>query len=150
MLGSLPLVFIQHHPQAPLEMICDACNFQTFNQKLWNKHIQIHDEGGEKTEGLTCQFCYFVTSDSESIERHIATTHPRTPNTKSDTKSLEKTESDIVKSADTNENTSESHSKPKRGRQAKKKIVKMISCPDCLFEADEPEKITDHQNKFHA
>ena len=85
------------HPPAPLEMICDACNFQTFNQKLWNKHIQIHDEGGEKTESLTCQFCYFVTSDSESIERHIATTHPRAPNCESDTK---RSKTDIVKNSD--------------------------------------------------
>ena len=146
-----------------LEMFCESCNYKTSNRKYWDRHLKGHSINiNIKDIIVCCNFCDFNTNHEDSLEGHVATKHPRKRKINDDQEENNTEKNDLQNSDEKSSLVNEFEPKEKQAKtdsttsndiNVSKNSVKStdenFSCPECLFETDDLDKITDHRNKFH-
>ena len=150
-----------------LEMFCESCNYKTSNRKYWDRHLKGHNSININIKDMIvgCNFCDFNTNHEDSLEGHVATKHPRKRKINDDQENdteendLKKFDekSSLANESSTDAKPQEKHAKfdssTSNDNNVSKNSIKstedIISCPECLFQTDDLDKITDHRNKFH-
>ena len=149
-----------------LEMFCESCNYKTSNRKYWDRHLKGHSINiNIKDIIVCCNFCDFNTNHEDSLEGHVATKHPRKRKINNDQENNSE-KNDLQNSSDAKSSLVNEFDEPKEknakidstttsnndinvSKNSVKSTEESFSCPECLFQTDDLDKITDHRNKFH-